>query len=376
MQRYIYVPADTQAAGVFEEYHYDALSRRVMVIARGTGRSPGCDSISTTMPCAVLCSIGCDGQPRVTWTTWDGAQIVSEERRQFADGTIIGNVEYVHGLALDHPLAALDGNLTNGVRVLNPHWRGGFESSVTETGAGADCTIAPGAGCQKIEWPAGQAVYARPGPIARDALPYTWAGSLLTDQQDGTGQLYRRSRYYDPDAGRFTQEDPIGLAGGMNLYGFAGGDPVNYADPFGLCPDPKDPICRFSVGRGAYSGAGFGAVLAGIGGKAEALMAYLASSDTWAGAGMAVLLSMDGGVGDVGAVGLGTSMLRGEFESVVRPAIWRAEAAGNAGAYSTDNLARMRLGKAAIGSDGFPMEIHHRQALINGGTTPGPIWRS
>jgi hypothetical protein len=25
----------------------------------------------------------------------------------------------------------------------------------------------------------------------------------------------------------------------MNLYGYAGGDPVNYSDPFGLCP-PKD----------------------------------------------------------------------------------------------------------------------------------------
>jgi hypothetical protein len=26
------------------------------------------------------------------------------------------------------------------------------------------------------------------------------------------------------------------LAGGANLYGFAGGDRVNYSDPFGLCP--------------------------------------------------------------------------------------------------------------------------------------------
>src|SRR5437879_13865885 len=34
-----------------------------------------------------------------------------------------------------------------------------------------------------------------------------------------------------------TQEDPIGLAGGLNLYGFAGGDPVNFSDPFGLKPD-------------------------------------------------------------------------------------------------------------------------------------------
>jgi hypothetical protein len=55
---------------------------------------------------------------------------------------------------------------------------------------------------------------------------------------DGVGTLYRRNRQYDPSTGRFTQEDPIGLAGGMNLYGFAAGDPVNYADPFGLCPNP------------------------------------------------------------------------------------------------------------------------------------------
>jgi len=33
-----------------------------------------------------------------------------------------------------------------------------------------------------------------------------------------------------------TQEDPIGLAGGLNLYGFANGDPVTFSDPFGLCP--------------------------------------------------------------------------------------------------------------------------------------------
>ncbi|WP_232335951.1 MULTISPECIES: RHS repeat-associated core domain-containing protein [Snodgrassella] len=28
-------------------------------------------------------------------------------------------------------------------------------------------------------------------------------------------------RYYDPDTGRFTQPDPIGLAGGFNLYQYA-----------------------------------------------------------------------------------------------------------------------------------------------------------
>ena len=28
-------------------------------------------------------------------------------------------------------------------------------------------------------------------------------------------------RYYEPDAGRFVNQDPIGLLGGENLYGFA-----------------------------------------------------------------------------------------------------------------------------------------------------------
>jgi hypothetical protein len=37
--------------------------------------------------------------------------------------------------------------------------------------------------------------------------------------------------------GRSTQEAPIGLAGGLNLYGFAAGDPVNFTNPFGLCAD-------------------------------------------------------------------------------------------------------------------------------------------
>ncbi|WP_102781224.1 RHS repeat-associated core domain-containing protein, partial [Providencia stuartii] len=36
-----------------------------------------------------------------------------------------------------------------------------------------------------------------------------------------TGLHYNTFRYYDPDIGRFTQQDPIGLAGGLNLYQYA-----------------------------------------------------------------------------------------------------------------------------------------------------------
>lgn len=37
-------------------------------------------------------------------------------------------------------------------------------------------------------------------------------------------------------AGRFLQNDPVGYDGGMNMYAYTGGDPVNGSDPSGLAP--------------------------------------------------------------------------------------------------------------------------------------------
>ncbi|WKY28109.1 RHS repeat-associated core domain-containing protein [Pseudomonas donghuensis] len=48
-----------------------------------------------------------------------------------------------------------------------------------------------------------------------------------------TGLHYNLFRFYDPDVGRFTQPDPIGLAGGLNLYQYAA-NPVGWIDPLGL----------------------------------------------------------------------------------------------------------------------------------------------
>jgi uncharacterized protein RhaS with RHS repeats len=45
---------------------------------------------------------------------------------------------------------------------------------------------------------------------------------------------YFRNRMYDSRTGRWMQEDPLGMAGGINLYQFNGNDPVQFSDPFGL----------------------------------------------------------------------------------------------------------------------------------------------
>lgn len=207
-----------------EEYWYDAFGRRIRTRVQRGGSCPWWNRAS-----------GCRNE--VTRTIWDGAQILAEVKTpgDAAEADLnngsehFGRVEYVHGGVIDKPLAVVRMEY-NGTTVVIPHanYRGMFDSGT--------CVGADGVACDQIEWPAATAsAYME---LARsDSGEANWFGSLIAEKSDASGLLYMRNRYMDPKTGKFTQPDPIGLAGGLNVYGYANGDPVNYSDPFGLGPE-------------------------------------------------------------------------------------------------------------------------------------------
>src|SRR5262249_55221802 len=63
------------------------------------------------------------------------------------------------------------------------------------------------------------------------ASQYTRYGYTGREWDDATGLMHYRARWYDPQQGRFLTEDPIGFAGGLNLYQYVGNSPLNHTAP-------------------------------------------------------------------------------------------------------------------------------------------------
>lgn len=267
------------ARRTLEEYRFDALGRRVWVSTRTQ-----CGGAAKTIECWTSA---------VRRTIWDGAQELAEINAPydgFVEGVVppgtqeengsfpvlprqpacaqgdpcdpnpfYGRVVYAPGLAIDQPLAVTRYEYRDSpvgaasvewprfsLSILwnargqpayglfdNGAWARPLSLAAGQTACPVPGTPTDGRRCVLVQWPFMATAYDR----ARGRVLWpSWHGSILRNKQDGTGLEYYRNRVYDPKTGRFTQEDPLGLGGGVNLYGFANGDPANYSDPFGLCP--------------------------------------------------------------------------------------------------------------------------------------------
>jgi len=247
-----------------DEYRYDALGRRIWL------RSQKACFLVNSLGEGLDCQTGL-----LRRTVWDGDQELAEiqmpgdsaayqenDTAAVMLGTVtvngnpadanpfFGRAIYAPGIGLDRPLAvtrfkyvfAMDSSgfpATPQVMApftIMPFWtlQGDVPLGVYATGNRLLCapTSTGRGGCVSVSWPYYWSAYDR----QRSFVRFSWHGSLLEGKQDKSGLQFKRNRYYDPATGRFTQEDPIGLAGGLNLYGFANGDPVNSSDPFGLAP--------------------------------------------------------------------------------------------------------------------------------------------
>jgi RHS repeat-associated protein len=78
-----------------------------------------------------------------------------------------------------------------------------------------------------------------PGGTSAYGNPFLFTEQHLDPE---AGLYYYRARYYDPVMGRFLERDPLEYVDSYNLYEYATGNPVNWADPSGLeVTKEKDP---------------------------------------------------------------------------------------------------------------------------------------
>ena len=172
---------------------------------------------------------------------WDGDVILHESHSSDEHEALITDWEFDrYGFT---PIA----KSTNGKRYFCVNDPGGTPRELTDSNG-------------DVAWAADFAAFGegRVDRVSEVECPIRYPGQYYDRE---TGLHYNRHRYYDPETGRFISPDPIGLAGGLNLYSYAP-NTTGWSDPLGLtvrCPKKmpkrlKDEADRFQR-RAQKSGA-------------------------------------------------------------------------------------------------------------------------
>jgi RHS repeat-associated protein len=158
---------------------------------------------------------------------YDGLNPVQEKN----GATVMANL--LTGLGIDEFLTRTDGV---GVRSLLPDALGS--------------TVALGDGTGALQT---QYTYEPFGVTTQTGAASTSSYKFTGREDDGTGLMYYRARYYQPRLQRFVAEDSMEfLSNDMNMYAYVGDNPLGYVDPYGLFELPLLPqgVVDISAGIG------------------------------------------------------------------------------------------------------------------------------
>jgi RHS repeat-associated protein len=223
----------------------------------------------------------------VTNYVYDGLNPVQEKN----GATVTANL--LTGLGIDEFFTRTDGG---GVRALLPDALGS--------------TVALGDGTGTLQT---QYTYEPFGFISQTGSASTNSYKYTGREDDGTGLMYYRARYYQPRLQRFIAEDPIGFVGGdANLYAYAQNNPLSYNDPSGYCP-----WCLVGTALGATLN--IGSQLATNGGNLGAInisQVGLAAASGFLGGGLGQLASGLSVGANILANSLGSAAINGGLAAV------------------------------------------------------------
>jgi len=202
-----------KATLAFTSYEYDAENKLVRVVSNGTTINYKYDGLGRRVEKEINDGV----TTKVNRFIYDNEDILLE-----LDGNNQIVARYTHGFEVDEPLIVEKGGQS-------------FFYHADGLGSVAEITNQSGAVVQRY-------TYSSFGKIESQldlnfVQPYAFTGREIDPE---TGLYFYRERSFDPNTGRFLQEDPLGilteeLESGLNhLYVYVANNPINAIDPTGL----------------------------------------------------------------------------------------------------------------------------------------------